>query len=138
MNSYIFKILLFTLFYKIMDFTPNNQDGINFVRGKMEKDDHFNIELSYNGDNKKVKFEVGEQVKEHDTPIIILLPTNKPSPSELYEKYMKEIDDHKHKSVKDVMNNIMSTFDSIDQKMFLNKLSEEVNEYLKLYKGFSI
>ncbi|SCN61752.1 conserved Plasmodium protein, unknown function [Plasmodium chabaudi chabaudi] len=120
MNSYIFKILLFTLFYKIMDFTPNNQDGINFVRGKMEKDDHFNIELSYNGDNKKVKFE------------------NKPSPSELYEKYMKEIDDHKHKSVKDVMNNIMSTFDSIDQKIFLNKLSEEVNEYLKLYKGFSI
>ncbi|CAD2109308.1 conserved Plasmodium protein, unknown function [Plasmodium vinckei] len=138
MNSYIFKILLLTLFYKIMDFTPNNQDGINFVRGKMEKDDHFNIELSYNGDNKKVKFEVGEQIKEHDTPIIILLPTNKPSSSELYEKYTKEIDDHKHKSVKDVMNNIMSTFDSIDQKMFLNKLSEEVNEYLKLYKSFSI
>ncbi|VTZ79878.1 conserved Plasmodium protein, unknown function [Plasmodium yoelii] len=116
MHSYIFKILLFTLFYKIMNFTPNYHEGINFVRGKVEKDDHFNIELSYNGDNKK----------------------NKPSSSELYEKYMKEIDDHKHKSVKDVMNNIMSTFDSIDQKMFLNKLSEEVNEYLKLYKSFSI
>ncbi|CDU19243.1 conserved Plasmodium protein, unknown function [Plasmodium yoelii] len=138
MHSYIFKILLFTLFYKIMNFTPNYHEGINFVRGKVEKDDHFNIELSYNGDNKKVKFEIGEQIKEYDTPIMILLPTNKPSSSELYEKYMKEIDDHKHKSVKDVMNNIMSTFDSIDQKMFLNKLSEEVNEYLKLYKSFSI
>ncbi|WBY59055.1 hypothetical protein Py17XNL_001204946 [Plasmodium yoelii yoelii] len=108
-----------------MNFTPNYHEGINFVRGKVEKDDHFNIELSYNGDNKKVKFEIGEQIKEYDTPIMILLPTNKPSSSELYEKYMKEIDDHKHKSVKDVMNNIMSTFDSIDQKMFLNKVKKK-------------
>ncbi|KOB88761.1 hypothetical protein PFDG_03556 [Plasmodium falciparum Dd2] len=57
----------------------------------------------------------------------------------LYEEYLKKAGDNpQHNSVKNVLKNILNRYDVIDQKIFLNKFSEEINAYLNLYQNISI
>ncbi|SBT79131.1 conserved Plasmodium protein, unknown function [Plasmodium malariae] len=44
----------------------------------------------------------------------------------------------KYISVKNVLNNMLNTFEPIEQKAFINKLSDEINTRIKFYESFSI
>ncbi|SBT76619.1 conserved Plasmodium protein, unknown function [Plasmodium ovale] len=139
MHSNILKIFIFTMLYKIPEFVLSQRGGIGIVKGHTDKQGKLNIDLSYNGDgNNVISLQLDEKTEAQDTPVIILLPTDEASPSELYENYLKETEDPTHTSIKNVLSNIVNAFEPIEQKKFLNKFLDEITAHIKLYESFLV
>ncbi|SCN12096.1 conserved Plasmodium protein, unknown function [Plasmodium malariae] len=139
MNSHILKLCIFGLLYKITHYTSNQRNVLSFVRGQTDEHGNLNIDLTYNGDEKKrINLELDKNIETVDSPLIIILPTENVSPSRLYENYLKQTENPKYISVKNVLNNMVNTFEPIEQKAFINKLSDEINTRIKFYESFSI
>ncbi|SBS82667.1 conserved Plasmodium protein, unknown function [Plasmodium ovale curtisi] len=113
-QSNILKIFLFTMLYKIPEFVLSQRGEIGIVKGHKDQQGKLNIDLSYNGDgNNGISLQLDENIEAQDTPVIILLPTDEASPSELYENYLKETEDPTHTSIKNVLSNIVNAFEPV-------------------------
>ncbi|SOV77050.1 conserved Plasmodium protein, unknown function [Plasmodium sp. gorilla clade G3] len=143
MNNHMGILFLFVMFlYKRYDTYKNKKDPYPFfVTSMIREEKNMDIELSYKNDKKKIKFVLQgiNHKDEYDSSLIVLLPVEENYVDKLYEEYLKEAGDNpQQNSVKNVLKKILNRYDVIDQKIFLNKFSEEINAYLYLYQNISI
>ncbi|SOV14633.1 conserved Plasmodium protein, unknown function [Plasmodium sp. gorilla clade G2] len=143
MNNHMGILFLVVMFlYKTYDTYKNKKDTYPFfVTSMIREEKNMDIDMSYKKDKKKIKIllQAINNKDEYDSPLIVLLPVEENYSDKLYEEYLKQAEDNPQKnSVKNVLKNILNRYDVIDQKIFLNKFSEEINAYLNLYQNISI